>query len=89
MGLKNDRVLQRIISQIALKYDLRHSLVVELINEQFNYVHKIIARGEFETVRMPYLGKFRASPWAIQRVVKGSLRKAKERYKENGTVHSD
>ena len=89
MGLKNDRVLRRIISQIALKYDLKHSLVADLINEQFNYVHKIIARGEFETVRMPYLGKFKASLWAIQRVVKGSLRKAKERYRRNGTIHTD
>lgn len=43
---------------LATKYNLPLKKVTEIINYQFKYVNKVIAKGDFETVRLPYFGKF-------------------------------
>ena len=47
-----------IIQKIATKYNLPLKVVTNIINHQFKFVNKIIAKGEFEGVRLPYFGKF-------------------------------
>ena len=47
-----------IIYILATKYNLPLKKVTEIINYQFKYVHKVIAKGDFEAVRLPYFGKF-------------------------------
>ena len=47
-----------IIHMLATKYNLPLKKVTEIINYQFKYVNKVIAKGDFETVRLPYFGKF-------------------------------
>ena len=47
-----------IIYMLATKYDLSIKKITEIVNYQFKYVTKIMAKGDFEAVRLPYFGKF-------------------------------
>ena len=49
---------KEIIQTLATKYNLPLKVVTNIINHQFKFVNKIIAKGEFEGVRLPYFGKF-------------------------------
>lgn len=61
-----------IIQKIASKYNLPISKVEEVVYYQFKYVSKIIREGNFESVRLPYLGQFH--------VRKGRLKHLNERF---------
>jgi nucleoid DNA-binding protein len=47
-----------IIHILATKYNLSIKTVTEIVNHQFKYVNKTIAKGDFKAVRLPYFGKF-------------------------------
>lgn len=47
-----------IIQKLANKYNLPIQKVEEAVYYQFKYVHDIFKLGKFESVRLPYLGKF-------------------------------
>ena len=49
---------EEIIYYLANKYDLTLKQVEEIINSQFKFVAKIIKKGKFDTIRLPYFGKF-------------------------------
>ena len=49
---------EEIIYALSVKYDLSIKKVTEIVNYQFKYVTKIMAKGDFESVRLPYFGKF-------------------------------
>ncbi len=47
-----------IIYYLANKYNLPLSKIEKIINHQFKYIEKVMKEGKFETVRLPYFGKF-------------------------------
>lgn len=47
-----------IIQKIATKYNLPLKVVTNIIDHQFKFVNKVIAKGDFEGIRLPYFGKF-------------------------------
>lgn len=47
-----------IIQILATKYKLPLKEVEQMINYQFKFVSKIMKKGKFEAVRLPYFGKF-------------------------------
>ena len=49
---------EEIIRKLSYKYDIPIKIVADIINYQFKYVAKIIKEGNFETIRLPYFGKF-------------------------------
>ena len=49
---------EEIIYHLANKYNLTIKQVEDIIKHQFKFVGKIMAEGEFDTVRIPYFGKF-------------------------------
>lgn len=49
---------KEIIEYLADKYDLSIEDIEKIVNYQFKFVSKIMAKGEFDTIRIPYLGKF-------------------------------
>jgi nucleoid DNA-binding protein len=50
------------IYYLANKYNLPISKVEEIVNYQFKYVSKIIKEGNFESIRLPYFGKWSVNP---------------------------
>lgn len=52
------KTTKEIIQKLATKYNLPLSKVEEIVMYQFKYVAKIIDKGDFDQVRLPYFGKF-------------------------------
>lgn len=49
---------KRILQKLATKYNLPINKVEEAVFSQFKYTGNLIRKGEFESIRLPYLGKF-------------------------------
>ena len=47
-----------IIQFLATKYNLPLKKIKQIIGYQFKFVTKIIKEGKFDTVRLPYFGKW-------------------------------
>lgn len=59
-----------IIYFLANKYDLPLSKIEQIINHQFKYIEKIMKEGKFETIRLPYFGKFSVNPKRVEYINK-------------------
>lgn len=57
---------------MATKHNLPLSKVEEIINYQFKFAARIIKKGDFESVRLPYFGKFSAKKGRIKHVQDGA-----------------
>ncbi len=55
-----------ILQILATKYNLPIQKVEEAVYYQFKYAADIIRAGEFEPVRLPYLGKFHVLPGRLK-----------------------
>lgn len=49
---------QEIIYFLANKYNFTIKEVERIVTYQFKFVADIMAKGKFETIRLPYFGKF-------------------------------
>ena len=49
---------EEIIADLAIKYNLTIEEIEDIIGHQFKFVSMVIQKGDFDTVRLPYLGKF-------------------------------
>jgi len=47
-----------IIQKIASKYNLPLQTVEEIVFHQFKFVSKIMSEGKFDSIRLPYFGRF-------------------------------
>jgi len=52
--------------EIAQELGATHSEVYNIVESQFTYVKKVMEHGAFETVRLPYLGKFTVNAKRVQ-----------------------
>ena len=59
-----------IVYYLANKYDLPLKKVEEIINYQFKYIEKIMKEGKFETIRLPYFGKFSVNSKRVEYINK-------------------
>ena len=59
-----------IIYALATKYNLPISKVEEIVTFQFKFVKSIMAKGDFEAIRLPYFGKFSAKKERIKYINK-------------------
>lgn len=49
---------QEIIYLLANKYNLPLKDVEEIVDYQFKFIARIMKKGNFDTIRLPYFGKF-------------------------------
>jgi nucleoid DNA-binding protein len=59
-----------IIYKLANKYNLPLSKIKEIVDYQFKYVALIMKKGEFESIRLPYFGKFSVKKGRIKYITK-------------------
>jgi len=55
-----------LIIKLASEYNLPISKVEEIVYFQFKFVGEVIKKGNFEAVRLPYLGKFHVNPGRLK-----------------------
>tara|TARA_R110001592_G_scaffold83701_3_gene247928 strand:- start:4104 stop:4334 length:231 start_codon:yes stop_codon:yes gene_type:complete len=51
-----------IIYYLANKYNMPLKNIEEIINYQFKYISNVMETGKFESIRLPYFGKFSVNP---------------------------
>ena len=59
-----------IIQILATKYNLSLKKVEEMVNHQFKFTEKIMKKGDFDSVRLPYFGKFSVNPNRVKHINK-------------------
>ena len=59
-----------IIQTLATKYKLPLKEIEQIINYQFKFVSKIMKEGNFESIRLPYFGKFSVNKKRIEYINK-------------------
>lgn len=59
-----------LIYKLANKYNLSLELVEDIVNHQFKFISKTMKKGDFESVRLPYFGKFSVKPNRIKYITK-------------------
>ena len=64
-----------IIQILATKYNLSLSKVEDIIKHQFKFIEKIMKKGAFESVRLPYFGKFSVNPKRVKYITDLKLKK--------------
>jgi len=65
-----------IIYKLANKYNLPLKKIEEITNYQFKYTANIIKNGNFESVRLPYFGKFSVNENRVKYIT--TLKKKKD-----------
>jgi len=59
-----------IIYKLANKYNLPLSKIKQIVEYQFGYVNKIMKEGNFDTIRLPYFGKFSVNNKRVKHINK-------------------
>tara|TARA_R100001082_G_scaffold108847_1_gene84806 strand:+ start:2646 stop:2864 length:219 start_codon:yes stop_codon:yes gene_type:complete len=65
-----------IIYSLAIKHDLPIDTVERIVTYQFKFVTDIMTKGDFETIRLPYFGKFSVNKNRVKFITK--LKNAKK-----------
>lgn len=63
---------QDIIKHLARKHKLSYEQVEEAVQSQFYCTAYVFKRGEAETIRLPYFGKFSVSPKRLENLKKNN-----------------
>ena len=61
---------EELIYFLANKYNLPIQQIEEIVTSQFKFVKNIMSAGDFESVRLPYFGKFSAKKERIKHINK-------------------
>ena len=61
---------EELIYSLANKYDLPLKKVKQLIEYQFKFVEKIMKKGNLDSIRLPYFGKFTVNPKRVKHITK-------------------
>ena len=59
-----------LIYSLANKYNLPLKKVKKIVEYQFKFVEKIMRKGNFDSIRIPYFGKFSVNPNRIKYINK-------------------
>jgi len=57
-----------IIQILATKYNLPLKKVEAIVNSQFKFVEKVMKEGNFDSIRLPYFGKFSVNPNRVKHI---------------------
>ena len=66
---------KKVIIQLATKHNLPIHTIEEIIYSQFKFVAEIMKQPDFQTVKLPYFGKFHAKKERIAHINEKTRRK--------------
>jgi hypothetical protein len=75
--IDHDKVQNRIIQDLAYKYGMSYSHVKQIVTHQQKYAKKVIQSMKYESIRIPYLGKFKPNlrklKWVFKHIRDGKI----------------
>jgi nucleoid DNA-binding protein len=63
-----NKLMNEIILEIVQEDGGTYEEVSEVVMSQFSFVKRHIEKGEFSTIRLPYLGKFYVKPGRLSKL---------------------
>ena len=69
---------REIIHYLATKYNIPLQIIDKIVSYQFKYTSKIVKEGNFESIRIPYFGKFSVNPNRVKYLTKLKYKKDNE-----------
>lgn len=63
-----------ILQKLSIKYNLPINKIEEIVFHQFKYASNVIREGKFESIRIPYFGKFTAHPTRVKHLLEHNER---------------
>jgi nucleoid DNA-binding protein len=64
----NNPIEEKIVMEIAKELGISPNLVQKIVKSQFEFVKVTMEKGEFETIKLPYFGKWHVKPYRLQKV---------------------
>ena len=59
---------EEIVRKLSYKYDIPIKVVNNIVNYQFKYIADTMKKGNFDTIRLPYFGKFTVNKSRIKHI---------------------
>ena len=59
-----------IVYILANKYNLPLGTINKIVNSQFKFVSMVMKQGDFETIKLPYFGKFTVNKKRVEHINK-------------------
>ena len=77
-----DKKIKKIITKLAEKYNFSYYLIVDIIEQQFKVVKEELVNDSFNTVKLPFFGKFEPSFIKMNAIYKTGINYFSEKEKE-------
>ena len=71
---------KEIIYYLANKYNLPLKTIDKITNHQFKYISKIMSLGNFDSIRIPYFGKWSVNPTRVKYLT--AMKKNKDKHND-------
>lgn len=84
---KNVKEVANEVAKVSKTLGMTSRLTGKIIASQFDFIRYIMERGDFETVRIPYIGKFSVSDkrlYYVNRVIRDGTVKNRKRNSGSG-----
>ena len=72
-----------IIKEVQKELEGNYSEIESVVESQFEFIRYTIEKGLFNSVRMPYFGRFKVNPYRLQKL---NVALATHRKKENESI---
>lgn len=77
---------KEICREIAKDFGMPYEQVVSIENSATSYIKHVMEHSGFETIKLPYFGKFTVNPIRLKEYNEGRI---KNRMKQNGLIHTE
>lgn len=82
--IDQDKTQNRIIQDLAYKYNMSYSQVKQIVTHQQKFVKKVMQSMTYESVRIPYLGRFKPNlrklKWIFKHIQDGKVQDKRDDY---------
>jgi nucleoid DNA-binding protein len=66
--MAKNKVKEELIAQIAEEYGYDKAEVRSIVDSQYSFLRKTIEHGAFDSVRLPYFGRFHVNPYRLHKL---------------------
>lgn len=77
--MAQNKVKEEIIRKVAEEYGCTLAEVREIVDSQFGFLRDTIEHGAFDSIRLPYFGRFHVNPYRLHKLNLTRVKKGKKK----------
>lgn len=66
--MAKNKVKEELIAKIAEEYGYDKAEVRSIVDSQYSFLRKVVEHGAFDSVRLPYFGRFHVNPYRLHKL---------------------